>query len=424
MDVSPVVPAASTPALPSANPLVAWLLGEGWSIREPKDLVLRLGQKMVALGLPVWRLGVTIRTLHPQYLGSTFTWRHDRPEVEEFLPTPEILRTERYLASPYAAIFEGAGGVRRRLEGPNPPLDFPILADLKADGATDYAAWPLTFADGAINAVTLAADRPGGFTVADLATIDEALPVLARLMECHALRSTARTILDTYLGRHSGRRVLEGRIRRGDGEDIHAVIWFSDLRGSTALADRMPRSVFLALLNDYFECMAGAVLDHGGEVLRFIGDAALAIFPIGAVVERPERCAQHVRACNTAIDAAADAAGRVAAVNAVRAAAGAPQIGFGIGLHLGDVLYGNIGVPARLEFTVIGAAANEAARIEALCKAVGRPVLISEAVARVARRPLISLGFHALRGVARPQELFTLPDTAGAVAVTAAPAAP
>lgn len=393
----------------SGNPLAAWLLDDGWRIPDAKTLMQQLGQRMVVLGLPVWRLRLTIRTLHPQYLGSTFTWRRDRPEVEEFLPTPEILRTESYLASPYAAIFEGAGGVRRRLEGPAPLLDYPILAELKAEGATDYVAWPLTFADGTINAVTIASDREGGFAVDDLAMIDQALPILARVMECHALRQTARTILDTYLGRHSGARVLEGRIHRGDGEDIHAVIWFSDLRGSTAFADRMPRDAFMALLNDYFECMAGAVLDHGGEVLRFIGDAALAIFPIGAVVERPEACAEHVRACATAIDAAADAVRRIAVVNATRARAGLPRIRFGIGLHLGDVLYGNIGVPERLEFTVVGAAANEAARIESLCKALHREVLISEAVARVAGRPLLSLGSHALRGVSRPQELFTLP---------------
>jgi adenylate cyclase len=188
------------------------------------------------------------------------------------------------------------------------------------------------------------------------------------------------------------------------------VIWFSDLRGSTRLADRMPRQAFLHLLNDYFECMAGAVLDHGGEVLRFIGDAALAIFPIGTITARPQDCPEHIRACETAIEAARDAVRRVAAVNAEREACGDRTIGFGIGLHLGEVLYGNIGTPQRLEFSVVGAAANEAARIEGMTKVLGRSVLISETVAQVARQPLIDLGSHALRGVSDPQRLFTLPD--------------
>jgi adenylate cyclase len=394
----------------SNNALIDWLLREGVSIPLPRDLVGRLALHMVQVGLPVCRLRITIRTLHPQYLGTTYTWTRGSNEVEEFLPTFEILLTDQYLKSPYAAIFDGAGGIRRRLDIPGIALDYPILEDLRDAGATDYIALPLLFSDGKIAALTLAANRPGGFTTVELETVYQMLPVLAQVMECHALRCTAMTILETYLGRHSGARVLKGLIKRGDGEDIHAVIWFSDLRGSTRLADRMPRQAFLQLLNDYFECMAGAVLDHGGEVLRFIGDAALAIFPIDSISARPQDCPEHIRACETALEAARDAVRRVVAVNAKREARGDRTIGFGIGLHLGEVLYGNIGTPQRLEFSVVGAAANEAARIESMTKALGRLVLISETVAQVARRPLVDLGSHALRGVSDPQRLFTLPD--------------
>ncbi|MBK8907342.1 MAG: adenylate/guanylate cyclase domain-containing protein [Rhodospirillales bacterium] len=402
----------SPPSSLDVHPLVDWLLTEGWNITDPKDLIREFGRQMVTIGIPLYRLRVNIRILHPQFLGTTYTWVRGRENVEEFMPPYEILTQDSYLTSPFAAIFEGAGGIRRRLDVPGEPLDYPILADLRAEGATDYVAMPLVFSDGRINAVTIAADRPGGFSSAELGMINDMLPVFSRLLEVHALRRTTLTILETYLGRLAGARVLQGSIKRGDGEVIHAVIWFSDLRGSTRLADRLPRGDFLGLLNDYFEGMAGAVLDHEGEVLRFIGDAALAIFPIGTITDCPERCPHHIRACKQAISAARDAALRIATVNRRREEAGSPLIRFGIGLHLGDVLYGNIGTLQRLEFSVIGAAANEAARIEALCKQLHRPVLISETVARVAPDGLTSCGVHALRGVGAPMEIFTLPQTA------------
>ena len=177
-------------------------------------------------------------------------------------------------------ILAGAGGVRRRLDIPNPQLDYPIVRDLYAEGGTDYIAMPMIFSDGQINTISLASNQPGGFGSRLLGHIHEAMPLLSRLFEVHAVRSNAVNLLETYLGRQSGSKVLNGLIKRGDGEDIYAVIWFCDLRDSTPLAESMSREEFLLLLNEYFECMAGAVLDHGGEVLRFIGDAVLAIFPI------------------------------------------------------------------------------------------------------------------------------------------------
>ena len=274
----------------------------------------------------------------------------------------------------------------------------------------------MVFADGRIHAITLATDRLGGFTTAELRTIAEMLPVLARLMEMHALRRTAETVLETYLGHLTGERVLEGLIHRGEGEDIHAVVWLCDLRGSTALADRLPRSAFLELLNDYFECMAGGVIAHGGEVLKFIGDAMLGIFPIGAITEYPELCPEHARACADAIGAAREAMRRMADLNRRRAERRQPPLRFGIALHLGDVMYGNVGAPARLDFTVIGPAVNEAARLAAMCKVLERPVILSATFARVLPEHLVSLGFHALRGIRQPHELFTLAEFAGSSA--------
>ena len=402
-------PPAST-ALSGANPLVEWLMGEGWNIACPRKLIAGLGLQMIEAGIPVYRIRVNIRTLHPQFIGIVYGWQRDWEDVTEFTPTHAILEEERYLRSPYAAIFQGAGGIRRRLDMPGVVLDFPVLEELRDEGATDYVAMPLVFSDGRINAITLASNRPGGFSTAELETTYGMLPVLERLMELHATRRTARTILETYLGLHTGQRVLDGQIRRGDGEDIHAVIWFSDMRGSTALADRMPRPDYLNLLNSYFECMAGAILDHGGEVLRFLGDAVLGIFPIATTTSQPELCPEHTGACAKSLRAAQDAMKRMDTLNRKRRDQGEPPLGYGIALHLGDLMYGNIGVTERLDFTAIGAAVNETARLEDMCKALHKPILISEELARLVPDKLVSLGVHGFRGVREPHEIFTLPN--------------
>jgi adenylate cyclase len=269
---------------------------------------------------------------------------------------------------------------------------------------------PLQFSDGQINAIAFAADRPGGFSGHELEELYQMRPVLARLLEVPTMRRTAKTLLDTYLGKHTGERVLDGLIKRGDGEDIHAVIWFCDLRDSTRLADAMPPKAFLAILNDFFDCVAGAVLEHGGEVLRFIGDAALAIFPTGPSSYGTDRgCCSRVAACHGALAAAKDAQSRMEALNRTRRQRGEPPLDYGLALHMGNVMYGNIGVPQRLEFTVVGAAANEAARLEGLCKTLNQPLLISSEFKRCFPGELVTLGLHSLRGVSRPQEVFTLP---------------
>jgi adenylate cyclase len=261
---------------------------------------------------------------------------------------------------------------------------------------------PLLFSDSQINIITLVSDRSGGFSTEELGQFYEILPLLSRLFEVHALRRTAITLLDTYLGKHSGQRVLDGSIRRGDSEIIHAVIWFCDLRDSTSLTEALAREDYLALLNRFFDCTAGAVLDHGGEVLKFIGDAILAIFPI-VDPDSPE-AAEH------AIDAAQDARHRITLHNQQAAEQGAKAIGFGIGMHIGNLMYGNIGTPGRLDFTVIGSAVNEASRIEGMCKALDQNILLSAEFARHFPTRLVSLGRHTLRGVSTPQELFTLPS--------------
>ena len=279
-----------------------------------------------------------------------------------------------------------------------------MLEDLAQQGATDYAAMPMRFSDGQINILTLVSDGEGGFSTDDLGPLHEMLPLLSAIFEVYSQRRLSGALLDTYLGAQTGMRVLEGKIRRGDGETIHAVIWFSDLRDSTRLTEALGRGAYLALLNDYFDCMAGAVLAHRGEVLKYIGDAVMAIFPVA------DADSAHPMAAIDALAAARDAAARIDRLNAGRAERREERIGFGIALHRGEFTYGNIGTPRRLDFTVIGGAANEAARIEALTKELGERVLVSGPVAESVSEPLRSVGRHTLRGVGAEMELFGLPS--------------
>ncbi|MEE8271648.1 MAG: DUF427 domain-containing protein, partial [Alphaproteobacteria bacterium] len=352
-----------------ANPFVKWLVHEAWKSKSTNDLVRQLSQALVAAGLPLSRLRLMIQTLHPQLFALAYSWSHDSDEVTEFQPTHAGVQSEQFVNSPFAAIINGEGGVRRRLDGPDPRLDYPVLKDLVEEGATDYVAMPLRFSDGQINIITMVSHRPGGFSTDDLGQLYEVLPTLSRLLEAHAQRVSSLTLLRTYLGNDAGERVMNGLVKRGDGEDLHAVIWFCDLRGSTALADSLSRDDYLATLNEYFDSVAGAVIEHGGEVLKFIGDAVLAIFAID------DPANPHPEACAQALAATRDAQRRIDAVNADRAARGEPPLAFGIGLHRGNLTYGNIGTDQRLDFTVIGPAVNEASRIEDMCKALDTPVL-------------------------------------------------
>ncbi len=221
----------------------------------------------------------------------------------------------------------------------------------------------------------------------------------------------ADDILKTYLGERTGERVLAGLTKRGDGDKIHAVIWLCDLRDSTRLSEAVSAEEFFRALNEFFDCTAAAVLDHGGEILSYVGDAVFAIFPIGGT-EKPLRdaCTRDEGACAAALAAARDARARVDTLNDRRKARGDPPFEFGLALHVGDVIYGNLGTPQRMQCTVIGAAANEAARLAAMCKDLGRWVLVSSAFPRCFPNEMTSLGRHSMRGVGAPQEIFTLVD--------------
>jgi len=376
--------------------LLDWLLGPRAPGRTPEEAFGDLCRALRERGIAIYRVGLFVRTLHPNVAGRAYFWHEDRDQVEVDSADHSWFATEDHLKSPIHAVWTMNAETRRRLADPACPMDYPVLADLRAEGATDYVAVPLRFLSGEIHVASFASRRPGGFRDAELAALRTVLPYFTRVVEIYGLMRKARNILDAYLGPNAGAKVLAGQIKRGDGEDIHAVIWFCDLRDSTALADSMSRRDFLSILNEYFECTLEPVLQRKGEVLRFIGDAALAIFPIDG---RPGE------ACAAAVEAAREALARMEKANKKRPL----PLRFGIGLHLGELTYGNIGTPGRIEFTVIGAAANEAARIESLCKQLEVDLLVSEHVARVLPIRWRSMGSHTLRGVGDKIELFTLP---------------
>lgn len=390
-----------------ANPLVDWLVLEAWQAKTSEALVATLADALIAAGFPLWRLRLFIRTLHPQLFANGYTWQRGSGEIEEYQASHAGVQSEQFANSPIAAIINGEGGVRRKLEGPDPRLDFPILKDLVEEGATDYVAMPLRFSDGQINILILTSDQPRGFSTHELGQLYEILPTLSCQLESQAQRLSSLALLRTYLGRNAGRRVLDGLVRRGDGEDLHAVIWFSDLRNSTQLAEALSRDAYLETVNQYFDCVAGAVIDSGGEILKFIGDAVLAIFVIDDIGNA------HSEACARALDAVRDAQQRMRSVNREREAKGEAALAFGTGLHRGDLTYGNIGTEGRLDFTVIGSAVNEASRIEGLCKPLGSSILASSHFAQSCAEELVSLGEHDLRGVRDRQEIFTLPANYG-----------
>jgi adenylate cyclase len=350
--------------------------------------------------VPVARVTANITTLHPQSRAISWIWDRDRGASIEQTAEHGIERDERYRTSPFFRIYELGETVRHSLEG-DVPLDMPILEELKNQGLTDYLALPMPFSDSARQAMTWATDRPGGFREEDLSWLQNLMPMLGLVFEVYAARQVSRTLLDTYLGPRTGRHVLEGHIRRGDGETIRAVIWLSDMRGFTAISERLPRDEVIDLLNAFFGIMARPVEARGGEILKFIGDAMLAIFPLDGldVAEQAER----------AIDAAVEAIENLRAWQERREMQDRAAPGVGIALHIGDVMYGNIGAPMRLDYTVIGPAVNLVARLEGLTKILGVPLLISGELARTGRcHDLVPVGLYPLRGIAQPQEVLTI----------------
>jgi adenylate cyclase len=372
-----------------------WLRVEGRFAPSMEAILAGVVEHVQGAGLPLVRCGLHLQILHPQLVAVSLHWWRGGEVTRVERPRYPGWELAGYQTSPIAVVTESGIALRRSVDAG----DFPILLDLAAAGGTDYYVQPLLFGDRSVGAtVTWCTDRPSGFTDAEIAALDALAVELSVHCELRVLRGLASTILDTYIGRTAGRRVLAGTIQRGTGELLDAVVWYCDLRGFTARSEAGPQGTVIALLNAYFEAMAGAVQAHGGEVLKFIGDGMLAIFPIQG--------AELGDACRRALAASRAARERMVSLDdRVRAEGGVPM-GYGIALHVGTVTYGNIGAPDRLDFTVIGPAVNQAARVEGLCPVLGRTVLLTTAVAEHAGAEVERLGTFVLRGIEAPQEVW------------------
>ncbi len=380
----------------SADELCAWLIHEARFIANPADYLRLFGERLHGSGLGVTRITTGVPTLHPNVDSFSGLWEHGKGTTgRSYRMTPET--AHQFDNSPLKVVYNESRTVHCPLEAPPVDGEFGVLADLRAEGLTDYVVMPLPFSDGTTKAVSYATDRPGGFGANALGVLEAIRPYVAVIEEALHARVITGTLLDTYVGPVAGRRVADGAIRRGMQETIRAAIWFSDLKGFTALSEALPGQDLIDLLNDYFEVVTEAVEAENGEVLKFIGDAVMAIF-------QPDDAGDRA-AAERALAAAHRTQREMADRNDARSRRGAPEIGFGIALHFGDVLYGNVGGKNRLDFTVIGPAVNLASRIESLTRELSRPVLVSADFASVHGGKFESLGRFGLKGIAEDREV-------------------
>jgi len=417
-DAAPVTPL-------DLDGVALWLVERGMRGLPLEEQLVGFCQRIYDAGFPMKRALFGMGTLHPRYGAHTFVWRPGAGSIEHAPRERTILSREVYLRNPIHYMrSRGIVALRRRLDSGDPD-EFLLFSDLRAEGLTEYAARVVLHGPAQAEAIaketvtpgrppgpgegldgiffSCATDRPEGFDDKQLSQVAQTLPYLALAVKSRLTYDVASTVIETYLGKDAGHRVLTGAIERGSAEAIRAVIWFSDLRGFTRLTETLPRDTLIEMLNDYLEAMACPVHDNHGQILKFMGDGLLATFDLTARDE--------AAVCRDALNAAAELRGAFPAFNEERKSACKPVMDFGLALHLGEVLYGNIGASDRLDFTVVGPAVNEASRIQALCRPLDCNILISSTFRETAgggSDGLESLGFHTLRSVREPQELFTL----------------
>jgi adenylate cyclase len=379
----------------SDQDVVHWLMNETRDQRFVDNIFAELCERIQRSGIPLKRATLHILIHHPQWLGARFLWADGMHDASIDRIGYDVRERSEYIGSPANELFNGATEVRENLERGG--RKHAVYDDMRAKGLTDYVAWPLHHTLGKSHMVTFATDRRGGFTTDDIAGLLKLLPALALVSEIRVKNRLARTLLETYVGAHAGEMILAGATRRGSGTTVHAAIMICDLRDFTKISDNWPRDDVIDLLNGYFDAMSEPVVRHGGEILKFIGDGMLAIFPL----DQPGACANLLRAV-------AEARQAMVALNEENGKIGREPMRYGIGVHVGDVMYGNIGSRSRLDFTVIGPAVNMASRIEALTKQVGKPVLLSRAFADAVKGEfdLERVGEYPVRGFNDPIELF------------------
>ena len=382
-----------------------WLIDGGRSATSPSKFMAECCERMVAAGLPLWRVGVFVRTLHPEIFGRNFIWKPGA-EVEVGSVDFGILDSPGFHSSPLIIVFQQGLEVRARIDDPESQR-FPIIEELRAEGVTDYVALPLFFTDGTLHASSWTTKQPGGFTDDQLAALRGLITPLSRVVEIINWRRMAAGLLDTYVGNSAGERIMGGQIRRGHTETMNAAIWLSDLRGFTALSDRLPAETVVDILNQYFDCQVTAIKKHGGDVLKYMGDGLLAVFPIDEYVGDEQQVCSHV------LEAAHESRASVANLNYPVGDA-VERFRFGVALHVGRILYGNIGGGNRLDFTCIGPAVNLAARLEKIASQTKRTIVASEGFAGICRGGWSDLGEFPVAGFSKAARVYGLADETSA----------
>ena len=382
----------------SDDDVVHWLTNDARDERFIDNIFAELCLRLQRAGIPVKRASLHILIHHPQWLGARIVWADGMREAEIERVDYDVMGRSEYIGSPANEIRDGALEVRENLErDPSLGRKHAIYDEMRAKGLADYVAWPLYHTLGKRHIVTFATDRAGGFDDAHIASLQRLLPVLALVSEIRIKNRLARTLLETYVGSHASELILAGATRRGSGTTVRAAIMICDLRDFTRISDNWPRDDVIDLLNGYFDAMSEPIARHGGEILKFIGDGLLAIFPLS----EPSACANLLHAVSEARQA-------MIALNEKNGETGREPLNYGIGVHVGDVMYGNIGSSTRLDFTVIGPAVNMASRLETLTKQLGRKVLLSRAFADFVQGDfdLERVGEFPVRGFSDPIELF------------------
>ena len=375
-----------------------WLTNETRDQRFIDNIFAELCGRLQRAGIPVTRATLHLLIQHPQWLGARIMWADGMREAEIARVDYDVRERSEFIGSAASEIHDGATEVRENLErDPSLGRKHALYDELRAQGLTDYVAWPMYHTLGKRHIVTFATDRAGGFDDAHIAALKNLLPTLALVSEIRMKNRLARTLLETYVGSHAGELILAGATRRGSGTTVRAAIMICDLRDFTRISDNWPRDDVIELLNDYFDAVSEPVARHGGEILKFMGDGLLAIFPL----TQPAACANLLHAVTEARQA-------MVALNEKNGDIGREPLNYGVGVHVGDVMYGNIGSRSRLDFTVIGPAVNMASRLETLTKQLGRTVLLSRAFADFVERDfdLERVGEYPVRGFSDPIELF------------------
>jgi adenylate cyclase len=382
---------------PALGRLEFWLGEDVWNEPEPARIVERLIELLCDSGIPLLRANVAQATLHPELVGFAHIWKRGSNRVEPLAGSrADVLAPSVYDRSPFRLVAEQrVSGIRRRLERVDCADDFDLLTELRTDGATDYVVMTTGIDTHSGSFTSWATDRQGGFTTPELVAIAEHVRLFGNLLGAHNARATARNLVNTYVGRRAGRRILAGDIVRGRGVSLDAAIWLSDIRDFTGVSERLPSDELLALLNSHFDTLIKPVHAQGGEVLKLMGDAILAVFP-----------AEHDDRAEAACMAALTAAREARAATDTAEAAGEAVLRYAIALHYGTVTYGNVGASNRLDFTVIGPAVNLASRLNSLGKNLGREIILSAAFADHCTASTHSLGTHGLRGIAGRHEVF------------------